>query len=536
MVAPFVRLKLTLMANTFRRSVWQAVGFILGALQGLAIVALAVVGAVVGGWQAPELTGEIITIAGALVVLCWWVVPVFLFGVDATLDPQRFATYAMPRRSLLAGLSAASLVTIPGAMTVLAVLGVTLAWLRSPVTLAAAVVGAALAVALCVVGSRAATTALSFLTDSRRSREFLTLVALVAVVALSPVINLLALRLGGIEMTAEQVRLALSDVAAVAGWTPMGAPWGLAEGVFHGQWLMVLGRLAVAVVTLAALWLLWGWALTRSFEQPRSGSAKRVKGLGWLDRCPATPTGAVAARAATYWLRDPRYSGSLMAIPVLPVILIVVAQTAGEDQVTAVVALVLAPFTAWMIGFFPHNDIAFDHTAYALHLTTGVSGLADRWGRVLPVLVMGVPVTILLAVLGVVLAGRPGWLPPLLGLSLGTLTVSTGLSAALSARWLYPVAKPGESPFKQPQGAMAATLAAQGVNMGLATVVSLPAFGLALAAFLISGTAGLLFGWATALVGLAVGVTVLVWGVRWGGRALDRRGPELLLQVTSYGS
>ena len=43
MVAQFVRLKLTLMGNTFRRSVWQTIGFLVGALYGLFVVGMLVV-------------------------------------------------------------------------------------------------------------------------------------------------------------------------------------------------------------------------------------------------------------------------------------------------------------------------------------------------------------------------------------------------------------------------------------------------------------------------------------------------------------
>ena len=36
---------------------------------------------------------------------------------------------------------------------------------------------------------------------------------------------------------------------------------------------------------------------------------------------PGTPTGAVAARALTYWIRDPRYAQSLITIPLVPAVL-----------------------------------------------------------------------------------------------------------------------------------------------------------------------------------------------------------------------
>ena len=43
--------------------------------------------------------------------------------------------------------------------------------------------------------------------------------------------------------------------------------------------------------------------------------------MGLFSLLPATPTGAVTARSLTYWLRDPRYGGSLMVIPLLAVVM-----------------------------------------------------------------------------------------------------------------------------------------------------------------------------------------------------------------------
>ena len=59
MVAQFVRLKLTLMGNAFRRSVWQTIGFVVGVLYGLFVVGMLVVGMVFLGTEAASLAGSI---------------------------------------------------------------------------------------------------------------------------------------------------------------------------------------------------------------------------------------------------------------------------------------------------------------------------------------------------------------------------------------------------------------------------------------------------------------------------------------------
>lgn len=533
MVAQLVRLKLTLLVNGYRRSVWQTVGVVLGSLYALSLVALVVVGAVALGTADPQLAAPVLVLGGAVLVLGWLVVPVFAYGVDATLDPHRFVTYPIPRRRLLAGLAVGGVVSVPGIATALAVLGVALAWWRSPLALAAAVVGAVGALALCVVGSRALTTLLAPLLESRRSREVLTIAAFVPIMLAGPVIGWFSSRLGEGSTDAGAVQGLLADLADVVGWTPLGAPWGVPAAVHDGDGAAAAGRLAVLLAGLALAWWVWDRALARTLETPAEGGAKgaRGKGLGWFDRFPATPTGAVAARAATYWLRDPRYSASIAIVPLLPVVLAFAGQTSAGEGPGMAVMLILAPLTAWVLGFTVSNDIAYDHTAFALHVATGTTGRTDRWGRALPVLVAGTPLVTLFAILSVGLSGRWADLPALLGLSLGTLALSTGVSSAVSAQWLYPVPKPGESPFKQPQGAVGATMVAQGVA-GLATVVlSLPALALSLPAILLPSPA---LGWAALVVGPAVGAVVLVLGVRWGARAYDRRAPELLQRVLSY--
>src|SRR5690606_6817355 len=142
-------------------------------------------------------------------------------------------------------------------------------------------------------------------------------------------------------------------------------------------------------------------------------------------------------------------------IPLLPVALAAFGLSSGAG---VGMLLVVAPLVAFILGFGISNDVGYDHTAFALHVATGVPGGADRWGRVLPVLVVGVPLVAAMAVAAAGAAARWDVLPALLGLSLGVLGASLGTSSAVSARLVYPVPKPGESAFKTPQGATVATL------------------------------------------------------------------------------
>ena len=525
MVAHLVRLRLTLLGNTFRRSVWQTIGFILGVLYALFLVVMAVIGAVAGGGVNAELTGQIIVVVGSLVILGWLVVPVFAFGTDATLDPQRFVTFGIPRRKLLAGLAAAGLTSIPGAATLLVAAGVSFAWWRTPLVIPFALVGAALAVATCVIGSRALTTALVPLLDSRRSREVLMVVALIPIVMIGPMLGTVAQQFDGSSMSAAEVSAMLEQVVGVLSWTPFGAPWAIGVAVYDGAWLLALLHLLVCVVALGVAWWVWDVSLARSLVSPPTSTARggKSKGLGWFDRMPNTPTGAVAARSLTYWFRDPRYSASIAIIPLLPVVLAFAGGGISE------LVLILAPVTAWILAFSISADIAYDHTAFALHASTAVSGRADRGGRVLALSAIAVPVLVIFLIGTLVATGRWELAPMLIGLTVATFGVTAGVSSVTSARLIYPVVKPGDSPMKQPQGAVVPTMIAQGVGVGAALLLSLPVIVLAI----LTIAQSLVFGWACLVVGVAWGVAACLIGIRMGGRWYDRRTPELLQQVVA---
>jgi ABC-2 type transport system permease protein len=109
--------------------------------------------------------------------------------------------------------------------------------------------------------------------------------------------------------------------------------------------------------------------------------------------------------------------------------------------------------------------------------------------------------------------------------------VSTGVSCAVSARLVYPVAKPGESPLKSPQGAAMATIVSQGIGFIVTVGLALPVFAVGIAAIVVGG---LLWGIATLVVGVLYGALILVLAVRFGARVYDRRLPELLQQVQSF--
>ncbi|WP_309082109.1 transporter [Zhihengliuella sp.] len=525
MVAELIRLKAALLVNGFRRSPWQLVGVVLGALYGLFITAMLIVGLFgLGGNDDRLLIGTVLILAGGLTTLLWAVIPVLAAGVDATLDPQRFASLPIPRRDLAAGLLLTGFVGVPGAVTVILFLAQTLAWRQWTTAAVVALPAGALGALYCLALARMTTTAAHALTASRRFREVGTILLFVPLVLLGPII-------GGIEswISSEGSELMgwLPQVADIVAWTPLGAFAALPADAAAGAWAVLGIRLAVALAYLAATVGLWAVLLQRSLEQPASsgGGGRSHAGLGTLRWFPAAPWGAVAGRALTYWFKDPRYAASIVVVPLIPIAFWYASSQAGSPFML----YAAAPLVAVMLGFSISADVSYDSTAFALHVTTGLRGVHDRLGRVVACAAISVPLVVLLSFIPLAAGGDPVDALAILGVSLGGLLSGLGVSSVVSARWTYSVPLPGENPFKTPPGAGARVAIVQLGTFAVATLALLPELGLLIAYFV---TGHPVYAWLTLLVGLVLGGVLLALGVRVGGRWFDARLPELMQAVT----
>jgi ABC-2 type transport system permease protein len=518
-VAHLVRLKLRLLANGLRRSVWQVVGLVVAALYGFGIVTGALTGLVVLSTQDAEFIRTVLVLAGGLVVLGWWVLPVLAFGVDETLDPARFATFPIPRRPLLTGLALAGVVGVPGVTTALVALTTTVTWRQHPVAVPFALVGSLLALATCVVGARATTTLLAPLVTRRRFREVVAAVVLLPLFLLGPILNVLA---RGIA-SAEDV---WPSIARAAGWTPFGAPWALAADAADGQWGAAGLKVVISVATLAALVAAWSWGLDATLVRGtgRGRTRTRTRGLGFFGRLPASPTGAVAARSLTYWARDPRYAISVAFVPFVPVVLWF-AFGGGSAM------LAVGPVVAYTLGWSISADVAYDGTSFWMHVAAPIRGRVDRSGRVLAAGLLGVPVVITMTLLSVAVADRWDVTAPILGVALGLQTSALGVASVVSARVVYQVPQVGESPFSSKQGGSTASLVSQTLGGLVLVALVLPEVALGIAA-VVTGSA--LLGVLALVVGVGLGTTLLVVGVRLGGDLYDRRAPQLLATLVSF--
>lgn len=229
MVAHLVRLQLLLLRNGLKRRPSQLIGLGIGVLYG----GFAVVGAC-GGLVAlrlapdPRPGGALVTVVGSVLVLAWVVVPLFVFGTDPTLDPRRFATFAISSRQLALGLAASALVGLPALATSVVALMTIVTWSTS---LLSALVAAVLVVGTCILASRVATAWASAILTSRRGRDAIVVATMLVILGYASV----ASRLGESDFLGDPEQLV--RLGEVVGWTPMGwawaAPWAVAQGTWR---------------------------------------------------------------------------------------------------------------------------------------------------------------------------------------------------------------------------------------------------------------------------------------------------------------
>ncbi|MDQ0095844.1 transporter [Paeniglutamicibacter psychrophenolicus] len=520
MVAHLMRLKLALLRNSFRRSPWQLVGVCIGGLYGLGMVVFAVTGTALLADADAALANTILVCAASLVTLGWAIVPLVAFGVDLTLDPARFTTFTISRPRLATGLLLSGFIGVPGLLTLLLLGGQFLAWRRDPPALLAALAGGVAGALMCLALARLTTTSMARLTGSRRFRDVAGIIAIIPLILLGPIIGTAA---EGIESVLDW----LPRLATVLGFTPLGVFAALPGDLAAGAWGLGAARLVLGLAYLGAV--LWAWerGLHKSMENPLAPhTGSKPVGMGAFGIFPATPRGAVAARALTYWLKDPRYAASIVVVPLMPVLIWFTSTNSGNPQLM----LVLGPLLGILMAFAISADVSYDSTAFSLHVLTGVRGVDDRAGRVLACAVFALPVTLLAAILPPVFLGRTDLLPAILGISLCGLLSGFGVASVASARFTYAVPLPGESPFKTPPGAGARMAVVQLATFAIMSVLLLPALGLLVAQVL---THHAIFGWLALAVGVVEGAVLLVAGIRLGGRWLDARAPELMQAVAA---
>lgn len=493
-----------------RDVVHRAVGVVL-------LIAATVVAAVsaAGLADADRLTTAVVTVlAGSAVTLGFAVGPPVTASVDP-LDPRRFAVVGPEPRPLAGALLLAGFLSVP--VLVVLVLGISLAvaWSAHGAPAVASVASVILGLTTCVLLARVSMALGALVQRPRQSRELMGVYLVAVLVVVVPV----GVFLGSLEWRGA-VPSQLASAAEILAWTPIGAAWGIALAPTAGA---AVGSLVVALVTIALLGLAWFALVTALLTTTRRPAAVRERGgLGWFAILPGTPGGAVAARSLSYWLRDRRYIVNVVVVPIAAVVSTVPLLVAGVPFELAV--LLPVPIMALFFGWLPHNDLAYDSTALWMHIASGMRGAPDRIGRLVPVLLIGIPVLAVSLPLAVVAHGRWAILPAMIGVCAALFLAGLGLSSVSSVLAPYAVSRPGDSPFQQPQRTGSGGVVAQGLVMAGAIAAALPSILLTWRA--IGGdTIDAMFAmW----VGVGAGGVVLIVGVAVGAALFEHRATRLM--------
>ena len=528
MVAVIVGLKLTLLRNGLRRSVWRIVALVIGLVYGVGIVLGCWAGLVALRFAPADLAAAVTVLGFGLLTVGWLLMSLLVFGSDETVDPAKFALLPVPARRLQPGLFLAGLIGVPGIATTLIAAGLIATWSRNPVTVVAAVITVPLGVATCSLLARTATSAFAQALSSRRFRDFAAVALALFGASIGLAINAVTNASRGFEPT---VLLAiLHRTGEVIGWTPIGWIWSVPAETAVGSPVIAVIKLLLAAAFLAVLWLAWRYFLSGSLTSPlESGGSTRTTVRGNLAErlFPDTPAGAIASRVLLYWRRDPRYLAAIGGICVAPII-VIVTQLINVDHGSRPVAAFAPVFISLLLGSVVTTDISYDGSALWIHVVTGVSGMADRAGRAMATAVVIGPIVVIMTVAAVLLSGEAHLFSVVLALTIGLGLIGLGVGCWAGSVWQVPVPPPGQSPFQRNNSGGLASLASMGASTGLTVIIGLPTIVLVILSYW--------FGWLAYLaivVGIVSGALAIRYGVRIGGRRLEARWPEVLTRVSA---
>ncbi|HWI29949.1 MAG TPA: hypothetical protein VNT50_00525 [Microbacterium sp.] len=515
MAAHVLRLRVVLLLGGLRGDRRHVVRVVSGLILLAAATAVAC-WALLSMTDAPtDVAQTVIVLGGSALTLGFTLAPL-IAGATDPLDPRRFAVFGVGGRSLASILVLAGFVSVPILVLIALAVCTAIVWEAHGVPVVLAATSALIAVLTCVLLARVCMAVTALALRERRSRELTGLFALTIVVVLVPVgVFLASLEWDGHVPT--QLESAVSVLAA----TPFGAAWSLPGLVAGGRSAGI--PVAVAIGTVVVLWLAWHQLVSRLLTTTERPAAVRERGgLGWFAVAPGTATGAVAARSLLYWMRDARYLVNVIVVPVVALLAAVPLLIAGVPA--PIVALVPVPIMALFFGWLPHNDLAYDSTAVWMHIASGIRGSADRLGRLVPILLIGVPILAVSIPFAITLYDRWALLPAMVGVCASLFLGGLGLSSIASVLSPYPVSRPGDSPFQQPQRSSAWGAITQAIVLLGAIVVSAPTLWWAWLAL----SRDIDYALAALWGGLGTGLGVLLAGIAIGGVLFGRRGTRLM--------
>ena len=471
MVASIIGLKLRSLWNNLTQKWWKLVLVILatlyfGAFFGFMLIAPLLI---LDASLLIPFTKVALLVASAS-TLAWAGAPLFGMGLDATTAPKSFAPYVAPTRSLSRALLYASVAGPAGLITLLVFVAGTAGLFKvdEPLYGVLSIVLMPFALVSLALMSRF----ISFwfaarVEASQGRRDLMQMVGVVLFVAIMWGFSyfMSTFAEGGIHLD-------VGALANIAKWTPFAGIVSIPYLLASGELIPALVQVAYGVAIFAVLGAGWhslvrGEMVGRKNEL--TGAAKQAVAAGqsvvdpalvateintvagldqqlkslnfWLKLGLTPPTAALAARNLHMWVRDARLAPSLIIMLMMPVL----GFGFSLSPAGASTGWFLFVFTPLIFGQTAGMLLSYDSTAYWMHVSAGVTGRADRFGR----LFASLPALIVVSVFNGVLASIAlpigvSWLAlTIASFSLGLLTAS--LMSAITGYRAFGVQPPGTS-------------------------------------------------------------------------------------------
>ncbi|MFD8065065.1 transporter [Streptomyces parvulus] len=519
----FVRLKLSLLRNGLRQSGGRRAAYVASAVVVLLFAALQLIGLIALRGHAH--VASLVVLLAAVLGLGWAVMPLFFPGGDETLDPTRLVMLPLRPRPLVRALLTSSLVGIGPLFTLCMFAGSVAAVAHGGAAYAVGVVGAVLALLVCVTLARAVAAANVRLLTSRKGRDLAVLSGLVVAVG-AQLVNFGAQRLGssGLEQ--------LDPAAGVLRWVPPASAVGAMDAAGDGAYGTALAQLALTAAALVLLLWVWARHLTRLMTTPDGstiqGDTRPVRerdpsGLARL--LPAGRTGTTMERTLRYVWRDPKTKAAWVTSLAIGLIVPVFNAWQGTGSVY------FACFAAGMLGIQMYNQFGQDTSAFwmvALTISSTRDAYVELRARALALLLITLPYATLVTVLTTAMLDDWPALPETLGLSFALLGAMLATGAWTSARFPYSIPQEGYKNVAPGQVGLA-WISIFGGMVGAALLCA-PVIALTVWLNVSRGAAGL--GWLLLPVGTVYGAALTLLGLRLAAPRTAARLPEILTAVS----
>lgn len=470
---------------------------------------------------------EYLAWAATIAFVGWAALPVVVFPLDESLDPQQLATLPVPRPRLAAGLIAASFVA-PPVIAALAIVGSTVAF-RPGIVLFALPVAAVYLVML-AVGAQALSTVMSAVLHTRRGRDIAVFV--IMGIGLGCFAGYQEIR--GVVGDLGVSSAALSYPLAHLWWlVPPVAPARAITEAWAGDWAGATAALLVAVAWVGVIGMGWERTLRWLLITPRQESGQSPsRGRHGLARGRWSIPLMVARKELRFYLRDPRqrlvWTGTVIFVG-LAVAAIVVGSEGFARFRTKEWLPVLAPALVLMVGLpIALNQFGWERNAASYLFVLPAKTRSVILGKNLAATVGLVAETSFIGLLFTWFSSGWRWAPLVLPLSLGAIACLLAVGNVISV--LTPLRLPREGTD------MFAQSTEQGLLALLSQFVSFFVIGLLLVLPASATVLTVSFGevispWITALLSIGWGAMWYLLSLWLSGWLLKRRVPEVVGSV-----